>query len=448
MTAADLTLLEAASALRSGDLVVRDLLSASLDRLIETEPDVHAWVHRVPESRLRDEAMRLQRSLDSLKTPSLLHGIPFGVKDLIDTATLPTEAGSAVFRGRQPAVDATCVRSALDGGGLLLGKTHTHEFAFGVRTPAVQNPWGAALARTAGGSSGGSAAAVAAGSCTWAIGTDTLGSVRMPAALCGVVGLKVTSNAIATTGVIPLSRSLDALGVLTRSSADALVAFEVLRRPTLPPLRRSSAPLRIGVPVGLGRVEEGVRAALESAVDRLGGLYEVDRVEIPLFGEHVDVGFGVLLPEAAAWHEPLLRQGDGAPPYEKSIYDSLLAGMQVKAVDYLRAAQARDELAAAFDRLFTEIDVLLTPTTPYVAPLATSAGVRWPDGSAEPLETSMCRFTAVANLTGRPAVSVPVGLSEGLPVGLQLIGNAHSEADLLDVAKTLEIRLRPPARAS
>lgn len=436
---------EAARALRDGKLSVPDLLASCLDRLDRTENDVNAWAHVADRSMLAEKANRLQAALSRSGDPGVLYGMPFGVKDLVDTADLPTEAGSEVFRGRRPAQDAECVRSSLDHGGLLLGKTRTHEFAYGVRTPGVANPW--ELSRTAGGSSGGSAAAVAAGSCMWAIGTDTLGSVRMPASLCGVVGLKPTAGAIPEQGVIPLAWSLDAVGVLTRTCEDAASTFAALRRSTLPALARTPGRLRVGVARadGLGRVQDGVLAVVDHAARTLAESYDVTDVDIPLLEHHVPVGFGLLVPEASSWHEPLLRNpAPDLPPYEQGIHASLLAGLQVRAVDYLRAARARRAVVAAFAELFERIDVLLTPTTPYVAPVASEPAVQWPDGTAEPFETSMCRFTACANVTGLPAVSVPAGLAGGLPVGVQLIGRAHSELDILQVGSRIEMRLSPP----
>ena len=213
----------------------------------------------------------------------------------------------------------------------------------------MHNPYD--VARTAGGSSGGSAAAVAAESCTWALGTDTLGSVRMPASLCGVVGLKGTHDAMDMTGVVPLSPTLDTLGVLARSSVDALTVFEALRRPTLPPLQTDSQAAADRGDRGDRTARGGRGGRPEAAAHRLDAVCDVEHVEIPMFEDLVDLGFAVLLPEAAAWHEPLIRHNEH-PPYDATIRDSLMAGREMKAVDYLRAVRAREDVIGAFDALF------------------------------------------------------------------------------------------------
>lgn len=445
LTPHSLSLLESSAALQAGELSVRELLEDVLDRSDATEEAVQVWAFRADRQSLLGQADRLQASLADAASP--LHGVPFAVKDMIDTEDLPTEGGSAVLAGRRPAQDAAIVRISRQLGGLLVGKAHTHEFAFGVRTPQTRNPWDAL--RTPGGSSGGSAAAVASGAATWALGTDTLGSVRMPAAMCGVVGLKPTTGMLDTRGVLPLAPTLDSLGLLTRTVADARVLLTELRRAQAcaddPPELRTRA-LRVGIlsPASLGNIEMGVAQAVKAAVDSLHLEHLVHEVSIPGLAEHVPIGFDLMLPEATTWHRQFLDAPD--PAYDPDLLITLRSGFEVSAVTYLEARRAQAQLKEQLARLFERVDVLVTPSTPYVAPLAAAPHVPWPDGSTEPLETSMCRFTAVASLAGLPAISVPVGLSDGMPVGAQVIAPVHREADLLAVAEALETRL--PVRPS
>lgn len=435
-----LSLLECSAALRAGEFSVRELLEDVLDRSDAIEDSLQVWASRADRQSLVKLADRLQASLVDGASP--LHGVPFAVKDMIDTEDLPTEGGSAVLAGRRPVRDATAVGISRRLGGLLVGKAHTHEFAFGVRTPQTHNPWD--LLRTPGGSSGGSAAAVASGASIWAFGTDTLGSVRMPAAMCGVVGLKPTTGVLDTRGVLPLAGTLDSLGFLTRTVADARVLLSEIHRAqtaSVIALDRDDRALRVGMLATgcVGNVEPGVIDAVLASVDLLRPHYPVSEVAIPGLAEHVPLGFDLMLPEATAWHRQYLDTSN--PPYDPDILSTLRAGLDVSAVTYLEARRARKQLQEQFDRLFEDVDVLVTPSTPYVAPLAATPHVGWSDGSTEPLETSMCRFTAAASITGLPAISVPVGLRDGMPVGAQVIAPAHREADLLAVAEVLETRL-------
>lgn len=436
-----LSLLESSVALQANELSVRELLEDVLDRGEAIEDSVQVWAFRADREALLKQADRLQTSLTKATGP--LHGVPFAAKDMIDTGDLPTEGGSAVLAGRRPEQDATSVRDCRQLGGLLIGKAHTHEFAFGVRTPQTHNPWD--LLRTPGGSSGGSAAAVASGAATWALGTDTLGSVRMPAAMCGVVGLKPTTGVLDTRGVIPLSPTLDSLGFLARTVADARILLAELS-PTQASTETLSEPrpraLRVGIlaQASLGNVEDGVTHALSAAVHAVRDDFLFHEIEIPMLADHVSIGFDLMLPEATAWHRQFLETAE--PAYDPDILTMLRSGLEVSAVTYLQARHARRTLQQQFARIFERVDVVVTPSTPYAAPLAAAPYFSWPDGTTEPLETSMCRFTAAASVTGLPAVSVPIGLSDGMPVGAQVIAPAHREVDLLAVAEALEMRLQ------
>ncbi len=435
-----LSLTEAAAELRAGRLSVPELVADLLDRRDRVEPRVHAWAAVHSRGDLLRDVEALQASLPDRSDP--LHGMPYAAKDMIDTADLPTEGGSAVLAGRRPDRDATCVAQARDHGALLLGKAQTHEFAFGVRTPQTHNPWDPE--RTAGGSSGGSAAAVASGTATWALGTDTLGSVRMPAAMCGVVGLKPTLGALSTEGVLPLAATLDCVGLLTRTVADAGAIFQALTGAADTPL---PARLRVATLPGqsLGPLEPEVTEAYEHCLAALSDGHEVHELgagDVLGLDEQVQIGFGLMLPEGAAWHRPYLMRPD--PPYDPGILATLRSGLTVPAVDYLDALAARAALVRQYRAVLDRADVIVTPAAPYLAPRSADPEFAWPDGSAEPLETSMCRFTAAASLTGLPAVSVPVGVRRGLPVSVQVIAGAGREDLAVHVASLVERRLPLP----
>lgn len=430
----------AAAALKSREISIPEILEATLERIDAVEPQINAWASVQDRAILLNQAKELQENLDS--DSSLLSGIPFGVKDMIDTETLPTEAASAVLEGRVPTKTAHCVADACAAGGLMIGKTHTHEFAFGVRTPQTMNPWD--YARTPGGSSGGSAAAVAAGMALWTFGTDTLGSVRMPATMCGVVGLKPTTGTISTSGVIPLSQTLDCVGFLTRTVADARVVFSSLASDHRMPTSVSTAQqLRIGVlsPETLGRLEPGVEEAYEACINELSKTHSVQQIQVESLEAQVQVGFDFMLVEGAHWHKDLLASRGNL--YEPGIFSALQSGLEVPGTVYYEALLQKRRITATYESILDEVDVILTPGTPYVAPEHSAEGILWPDGVAEPLENTMCRFTAAASLTGLPALSVPTGLVNGLPTGVQLIGRRHEEHVILNLGSIIEQPLSP-----
>lgn len=448
MSAADLALTEIRAALDAGALGLEELLTDVLARRAASEPCLHAYAYERDDDVVLKDLRRLPAASAGPRGRGLF-GIPFAVKDVIDTEDAPTEGGSAVLSGRHPSSDAPCVVRARQTGGLHLGKTRTHEFAYGVTTPPVVNPWNES--RIPGGSSGGSAAAVAAGSAVWAYGTDTLGSVRMPAAMCGVVGLKPTEGLIEASGLLPLAWSLDSVGILTRTCADALL---VLRELDYAAAIDGPGPasVRVGVAdlAGAGAVDPGIEEHLLEAARQLSARNEVVTVDLPLLEHHVSAGFGVMVVEASSWHEPLLRRTPrgGERDYDPGIRSMLEGGLNVRGVDYLRAARARAAIVAKWAELLDRVDVVMTPATPYPAPLIGVDHITWPTGVAEPLSTSMCRFTAIANLAGLPALTVPVGVVEGLPVAVQLIGRAGSDVLLLELGRSLETRLTPPTGGS
>ncbi|MFD8997540.1 amidase [Streptomyces abikoensis] len=432
----ELSLAEAAEAIAAGGLSPTELTGSVLDRIDAVEPSLNAYVAVVADAARRDAAAA-EREIAAGRRRGPLHGIPMALKDLIDVAGLPTTASSRVREHHVAERDSTVAARLTEAGAVLLGKTHTHEFAYGLTTPQTHNARSAD--RVAGGSSGGSAVAVAAGTATFALGTDTGGSIRVPAALNGVVGLKPTYGLVPVDGVVPLSWSLDHVGPLTRTVGDAgLVLAALTGGEAAGPGDVAGA--RVGVPRNhyFERVTPEVAEAVRAATARLAdlGARLVD-VEIPM-AEHVQgTQWGLMVPEASSVHEETLRTSPEL--YTPEVRLLLEAGEHVLAGDYLRAQRARALMRQEWARLFAEVDVVAAPTVPMVAARADQPAVAWPDGTIESVSDAYVRLSAPANITGAPALSLPVGLDgAGLPIGMQLIGRPFGEATLLGVGLAVE----------
>ncbi|MFD7922407.1 amidase [Streptomyces sp. NPDC059740] len=457
MQPADLTLTAAAELIRDRHLSPVELVESVLERIEHVEPRLNAYV-TVTADRARRAAREAERAVAAGTPHSPLLGIPVGLKDLIDVAGLATTASSRVRRGHVAGTDSTVAARLTAAGAALVGKTHTHEFAYGLITPQTRNA--VDPGRIAGGSSGGSAVAVAAGAATFALGTDTGGSVRVPAALNGVVGLKPTYGLVPRHGVTSLSWSLDHVGVLTRTVRDlapvlaALTAGAADRaaeadpggadRPG--PEETDLTGLRVGVPGNhyFDHVEPGVEAAVRRAVDRFAALgAHLVEVEIPLARYIKAVQWGLMVPEATAYHEQTLRT---APErYSADVRVLLEAGALLPAADHLRAQRARTLMRRAWGRLFETVDVIAAPTIPLTAVPVGQETVTWADGSVESVSDACVRLSAPANITGLPALSVPVGNAvpagdsrPGLPVGMQLLGRPFAEPLLLRLGRAYE----------
>ncbi|GGS10685.1 amidase [Streptomyces nojiriensis] len=450
----ELTVAEAAEAVRSGLVSPVDLVDSALARIGRVEPRLRAFT-AVTADRARDAARRAEAEIARGTHRGPLHGMPVGLKDLIDVAGLATTASSRVRTGHLAEADSTVAARLASAGAALVGKTHTHEFAYGLTTPQTANAWDPD--RVAGGSSGGSAVAVAAGSAAFALGTDTGGSIRVPAALNGVVGLKPTYGLVPRHGVTSLSWSLDHVGPLTRTVEDAGLVLAALvghdpRDPasvTAPAAEHRQGPgtdptdltgLRVGVPGNyfFDRVDPEVEAAVRRAIGRLEelGARLVD-VEIPMTRYIRATHWGLMVPEASAYHERTLR----AVPdlYEADIRVLLEAGELMTAGDYLRAQRARTLMGRAWRDMLEAVDLIAAPTVPLTAVESGRTGVTWGDGSVESVADAYVRLSAPANLTGVPALSVPVGLDPaGLPIGMQLMGRPFGEAVLLRAGHAFE----------
>jgi aspartyl-tRNA(Asn)/glutamyl-tRNA(Gln) amidotransferase subunit A len=447
----ELPLTAAADAIRTRQLSPVELADSVLQRVEQVEPHLGAYV-TVTAEHTRRAAREAEADIAAGRYRGPLHGIPMGLKDLIDVAGAPTSAGSRVRAGHRARADSTVAARLAAAGAVLVGKTHTHEFAYGLITPQTSNAWDAG--RVAGGSSGGSAVAVAAGTATFALGTDTGGSIRVPAALNGVVGLKPTYGLVPRHGVTSLSWSLDHVGPVTRTVEDAALVLTALaghdpRDPaslTTPPVDHRPGPgtdltgLRVGVPrtYYFDHVDAEVEAAVRRAVDRLQSLgARLVEVEIPMTRYIQATQWGLMVPEATAYHESTLRTVPEL--YQADVRVLLEAGALMPAGDYLRAQRSRTLMRQEWARMLREVDLIAAPTVPATAVEAGQETITWADGTVEGVSDAYVRLSSPANITGVPSLSVPVGHdAAGLPIGMQLLGRPLGESVLLRVGHAYE----------
>ena len=407
-----------------------EVVETCLGRIRQLDPALNAFITVTAET-ARQAAKRAERELFGGVDRGPLHGIPVALKDLIATAGVQTTCGSRVRAEHVPLRDAELVHRLSAAGAIRLGKTNLLEFAYGVVHPdfgPTLNPWD--KARTAGGSSGGSAAAVAAGLCCAAVGSDTGGSVRIPASYCGVVGFKPSYGLVATEGVFPLSWSLDHVGPLARTCRDAAALLGALTGRTFP-LDTTLTGLRLGVDPGYleqTAVQPAVLAAFNAACDtfRAAG---AELVELDLgLGQANAALLEILLPEASLVHEDSMhRRADYAP----ETWAQLEQGWRVSATSYLKATRFQEVLQRRFAEHFLTVDALLTPTVPWAAP-AEDPSVTGNDGAAE------MHFTGPFNLLGLPALSVPCGFEGDLPLGLQIVTAQGDDARALGIGAAFE----------
>src|SRR5579871_331507 len=446
------TIAEAAALLRSGGISSSELTRACLQRIAAWEPSIQACV-TVMEDTAMQEAVNADEALARGRDRRLLLGIPLGIKDLMATHGVRTTAGSRVLAEWVPDEDATVVTRLREAGSVLLCKTNTHEFAFGTITPPTRNPWN--TNHVPGGSSGGSAAAVASVEVLGALGTDTGGSIRIPAAACGVSGLKPTFGLISRAGIIPLSWSLDHAGPIARTVEDCALLLDALAGhdasdpdsvevPLLDftaALARNREPdeairgTRIGIPTSYffrsldPEVEQAVRAAI-AVYSGLGAI--IEEVAIPAsIDEMFEVFRGIEKPEAFTYHQEQGWLDTKADLYRPVTYELIRAGGTYSAFDYIRAQRARRDFTTAMRKLLGTVDMLLTPTLPEPARRVDRIDVpAIYNGVEEPAGYSL-RYTYPFNLTGQPALTVPCGFTAaGLPVGLQLVAGHFNEPTL------------------
>jgi aspartyl-tRNA(Asn)/glutamyl-tRNA(Gln) amidotransferase subunit A len=435
-----------ADRLRRGETSAAALVDQSLAAIDQHRARTNAFTHvnaAAARTRARELDDELARGLD--RGP--LHGIPLSLKDLIDVAGEVTTAGSRVLDDRPATSDALIVTRLRDAGAVFIGRANLHEFALGTTSEdsafgPVRNP--ADTSRVAGGSSGGSAVAVATGMGLASIGTDTGGSIRIPAAACGVVGLKAAHGDIPIDGVLPLSPTLDHVGPLCRSVQDAAWLWQVMAgRPTATVDRVPVRHLRLARLGGYfdRPLEPAVREAFDRAVDHLrrAGV-TVLTVVLPSTDRIGQTYADIVLPEAAAWHAPYLDAR--ADRYQPAVRARILPGREVTAVGYVEARTRCDAWRRDVDGLLAACDALVVPTLPMTAPDigADTITIDPADSTPTAVRGAMLKHTQLFNLTGHPAISLPIA-SPGLPVGLQLVGPAGDTARLLSIASAVESQL-------
>jgi aspartyl-tRNA(Asn)/glutamyl-tRNA(Gln) amidotransferase subunit A len=444
-------------ALRDGSLSPVDLTEAALRRIEAIDGAVRAFV-TVTRKRAVEDARRAERELQAGQDRGPLHGIPLALKDLVATRGIRTTASSKVLADSIPDEDAAVTERLMTEGMVLLGKTNTHEFAYGTFTRPTANPWD--LERVPGGSSGGSAAALAARMCTLAIGTDTGGSIRIPAACCGVTGLKPTYGLVSAYGVIPLSWSLDHVGPMARSVEDCALMLDALAGhdprdpaslPNLPASASYAAPLqqqaeraplaglRLGAPedeyftVADPQIKTAVAAALKTLHD-LGA--EIESVRLPeTFGELFRAYRGVQMPEATAAHIEAGWWPARADAYSAIVRSRLEQGEQFLATEYVQAQRLRRAFSEGMRTLMQHVDALALPTLPILPPRIDQLEQPVTLGNHEfDASGALLRFTFPFNMTGQPALALPCGFSmSGLPISLQLVGRHLDEPTLLRI---------------
>jgi aspartyl-tRNA(Asn)/glutamyl-tRNA(Gln) amidotransferase subunit A len=438
-----LTITQFGRRLRSSGLSAAEVTEACLRRIVKDDARLNAFI-AVMADEARSQASAADRDLAAGRDRGPLHGVPISIKDIIDIRGIPTTAASRVRDGHLAAADAPVIAHLRQAGAVFIGKTNLHEFAAGTTNEEsafgpVRNPHDPR--RSPGGSSGGSAASVAAGMALASIGTDTGGSIRIPAAACGTVGLKPTYGEVSTELVVPLSRTLDHVGPLARTVTDAWLVYRALvggtEWRTLTP--RPLSGLRLGLPRAYfyDRLDGDVRARFEEAVDRFR--------DAGAQGEEVDIPHAATVPavyqhiqsvEGAAYHAATL---DAVPErYTPGVRLRLEAGRYVLAEDYLRALNGRNVLRREVDKALGDRGALLLPTLPIAAPLLGTESLVV-DGETLSVRSLMLRLTQLFNITGHPAISIPCGrTSLGLPCGLQLVGRRFETEALLQLALACE----------
>src|SRR5215469_16676846 len=447
-----LSIEQASRLLRKREISPSDLVEAALARIERFNPALNAFITIAAEES-RADAFRVEKLLRQRRAASPLCGIPVSIKDNFLTRGIRTTAGSPILAKFVPDKDSDVVRRLKNAGSILLGKTNRRECAYGITNEnphygPARNPWD--RDRVTGGSSGGSGAALAVGIGYAATGTDTGGSIRIPSALCGVVGLKPTFGLVSVEGVIPLAKTLDHAGPMARSVTDLCIMLEAIAlnypRGTAHhdcrKLRKSrSRKFRLGWPKQyfFDNIDSEVQSALGSAAKCLKSLGCVFReVSLPGLEASVEPSTNIALAEATHYHESQGYFPARSSEYGDEVRHRLELGGKVSAADYLRALEVKREITAELDSAFKEVDAIFAPTLPITAPLIGQKEVSI-GGKKETVRSALVCLNRPANLTGHPAMSVPCGFTRsGLPIGLQLIGPYWSEFQLLSIALAYE----------
>jgi aspartyl-tRNA(Asn)/glutamyl-tRNA(Gln) amidotransferase subunit A len=450
-----LTIEAAARLLRRREISSAELVETALGRIERLNPSLNAFISVVADAARRqarsaDRELRRKRGGGPL---GLLHGIPISLKDNYCTRGIRTTAGSRILENFIPQEDAEAAARLVCAGAILLGKTNMHEFAYGITNEnphygATRNPWNRDC--MTGGSSGGSAAALAAGIGFGATGTDTGGSIRIPSALCGVVGLKPTFGLVSVAGIIPLAETFDHAGPLARTVSDTCILLEAMAgeyprgaaRPDFRKLRKiRPRKFRLGWPKEyfFERVDAEVKQAVEAAIkclESLGG--RIVPISLPHLSESVEPSTNIAMAEATHYHRSMGYFPAHEEKYGEDVRKRLQLGTEVRAIDYLRALGMKREIAKNFDATFECVELIVAPTLPVAAPRLGTKEMETA-GEKETVRSALVRLNRPANFTGHPAISVPCGFTrDGLPIGVQLIGPYWSEARLLSIALAYE----------
>lgn len=435
------TISELALRIRRKEISPVEITRHCLGQIEKLNKDLNAFITVLTESAI-DEAKAAEAEILRGQWRGPLHGIPIALKDLIETAGIRTTAASKVFEDRIPSEDAEIVRRLRESGAVIIGKNNLHEMAYGGSSlishfGVVHNPWD--VSRITGGSSGGSAAAVPTGMVFAAIGTDTAGSIREPAALCGCVGLKPTFGRVSTRGVIPLSTSLDHIGPLVQSVADAAIVLQAIAGYDARDITSADVPvadygsalkedakkLRVGVPRAY--FFDDLNAEVASAVEH--ALRGIQTLVADVREVQVDVPTDRTLQTAEAYAYHAENVAKNSELYHPEIVRRIRAGENVSAVEYIERRRELEQARRSISRVFADIDVLVTPTTP--APAPTIADLTADPDALRPAELKLLHNTRPFNVWGLPAISLPCGFTEaGLPIGLQ-IAAPHWHEDLV-----------------
>jgi aspartyl-tRNA(Asn)/glutamyl-tRNA(Gln) amidotransferase subunit A len=448
------TIREASHALREKRVSPVELTAKAIARIDRLNSSLCAFI-TITADYAMTRARQAETELNAGRNRGPLHGIPIAVKDLFAMRGVRTTGGSKIFENLVPDFDSAVVERLEAAGAVILGKLNMHELAYGISSAnphygAVRNPWD--LERSPGGSSGGSGAAVAAQIVYGAMGSDTGGSIRIPAAFCGTVGLKPTYGRVSRHGVLPLGYSLDHMGPLTRSVRDAAIFLNAIagrdrrdetssRRPAIDFIPEDGCSLRgmrIGFPENFyfERIDADVESSVRGAIARAASMgAELKPILVPDIAALNAVGQVTLLSEASAIMEPHLEFRDR---FGADVLSRLDQGRLIPATDYINAQRVRRRLRREFEKLWKEVDCFLTPTTPNTAPRIGENTVRL-GGRDEDSRIAATRLVRGINVLGLPALSIPCGLSgAGLPVGLQIVGPPFEEATILKVGAALE----------
>ncbi|MET4618603.1 aspartyl-tRNA(Asn)/glutamyl-tRNA(Gln) amidotransferase subunit A [Arthrobacter sp. 2762] len=444
----ELGITEAAALVRRRQLSAVELLDSVLDRAQATEEYAQAWAH-IDERGAREAARIADHLAVGGQFAGGLHGIPVGVKDVIDVLGMPTEAGSESLRGNIARDDAGVVRQLRDSGAVILGKLQTHEFAFGQGTPPSRNPWDPD--RYAGGSSVGSGVAVAVGSIPGALGTDTGGSVRNPAAINGLVGLKPSYGVVSSSGILHVSHTMDQVGPIARSVEDCAALLDgmvephgiaLLGGPVSAQIRDAAAPVRLGVDRRMWSewgVAAEVREAVEGALRVFRDLkFEVVELPLPELDLALHASVAISLSEAAQHHRARLESA--AERYLPATRIMIETGALASEEDVHLAWQVREHLRRFLPRAMAQAGVhaVVSPTLPAIAPLAQAMSSELTGSPDEGSLSAALRMLSAANLTGMPGVSVPCGFANGQPIGLHIMGPEYTDATVLAIAQAYE----------